>query len=95
MGKFIKKKPSTKTANFKMYKAGKHWLFTFSTLTFLAGGAGFVFSGNQAVHADSNDNQRVIGAASAQTAAAIHQQLPQHRPLPPRRLLMLRRLKRP
>ncbi|OAU81856.1 Ser/Ala-rich extracellular protein, LPXTG-anchored, partial [Lacticaseibacillus rhamnosus] len=72
MGKFIKKKPSTKTANFKMYKAGKHWLFTFSTLTFLAGGAGFVFSGNQAVHADSNDNQRVIDAASAQTAASIH-----------------------
>ncbi|KMO52228.1 hypothetical protein PZ03_11275, partial [Lacticaseibacillus rhamnosus] len=31
-----------------------------------------VFSGNQAVHADSNDNQRVIDAASAQTAASIH-----------------------
>lgn len=72
MGKAIKKKPSTKTANAKMYKAGKHWLATASTLTCFAGGAGFVLLGKEAGYAELNDKERVIDAASAQTAASSY-----------------------
>ncbi len=69
MGKFSKEKPSAKTTNFKMYKAGKRWIFAFSTLTLLAGGAGLLSSEGQSVHADSKDDQQIINAA---TAASIH-----------------------
>lgn len=65
MEKFNKKqKLVKKNTNFKMYKAGKRWVFAYSILAFLAGGAGVAISESAPVHADSNVEQSIAAAAA-------------------------------